>query len=33
VSAVVNMADGGFNLYGAQYAGATNAFFYRALAR
>ena len=33
VSAMVNMADGGFNLYGAQYAGATNAFFYRALAR
>jgi len=31
--AVVHMADGGFNDYGAQYVGSTNSFFARHLAR
>ena len=32
-SAVVHMADGGFNNFGAQYVGAPNTFFFRTLAR
>ena len=33
VSAVVNMADGGFETFGAQYTGSTNSFFSKNLAR
>ncbi len=32
-AAIVNMGDGGFNDYGAQYVGSTNSFFARHLAR